>query len=290
MIVQGLYRGFIRLLFPDLAREMAEEGVFVLDLSNPVGSLEEADFIRIEDNGADVTIFAFSGPDVLYAGHSKHHFMGVVKRLARKFGGANFVFLSDCQRMGFMTRPDGQPGGLEFYSDVVKETMKRLNASHNVGIGSSFGGSAAHVIGYECGFQQIITFSAVFTADSYLSLRSVLKTIFNIRGLYVEPRGYLEILIVTLSTSYFYNQIKRRLGRESIVDVVGLYRALEKKPLVSLYYGQYAPPDAAQVVLMRDFPEVKTVPVPTGRHNTPGFLYRQGTLGQVIAEDISAAL
>ncbi len=280
----------MRLFFPDLVKEMELEGEFKIDAADPVASLEDADYMRIEDNGADVTIFAFSSIDVLYAGHSRYHLMGVIKRLGRRFGGANFVFLRDCQRLGFHLHPDGSPGGLEFYEEVVKTAMKDLGAAHNVAIGSSFGGSVAHHMAYRCAMQQVITFSALFDTRSYLTFMCFLKTVFNLRQLVREPRGYIEIILVTCSTSWIYNVLKRKVGAENVVAPLAEYRALKTKPAITLFYGQYAPPDAKQAMLMQDFPDVKLAPVPTGRHNSPGFLYGERKLGKVIADEISDAL
>ncbi len=286
MLKEFIVKSITTFVFPDLVKEMKEEGTFHLDPEKPVASLEEADFIRIEDHGGAVTIFAFTGPDVLYAGHSRYHLMGVIKRLDRKFGGANFVFLRDPQRLGFMLQPDGSPGGLAFYTKIVRETMERLGATHNVAIGSSFGGSVAHYIAYTCGMQQVITFGAMFNTDSYLGWRTILGTLLHVKQIFKEPRGYFEILLVTISTSWCFQMIQERIGQENLVDLVAQYRDLEQKPAITLFYGEDAPPDVAQARLMRVFPEVKQIPLPTGRHNTPGFLYAKGTLGKYIAEEI----
>jgi hypothetical protein len=290
MIKDFIFKTAVRLVFPELLKEMELEGTFELDPDNPLSSLEDADFIRIEDNGADVTLFAFSGIDVLYAGHSRYHLMAVVKRLGRKFGGANFVFLRDCRRLGFMLRPDGKPGGWDFYAEVVAKAAKDLGASHNVTIGSSYGGSIAHHMAYRCGLQQVITFSAMFNANSYLGMRNILRALFNLKQLVREPQGYFEILLVTLSTSWCFRMLKKTVGLEEAPDLVADYAALETKPAVTLYYGEASPPDAAQAQLMACFPEVRRIPVPTGRHNVAGYLYGKGTLGSAITDEISAAL
>ena len=143
---------------------------------------------------------------------------------------------------------------------------------------------------YRCGMQQVITFSALFNAHSYLGFGSFFRTLFNLKQLFREPRGYLEILLVTLSTGWCYHMLKSKVGLENLDDLVTEYGKLRHKPAVTLYYGQYAPPDAAQARLMTRYPEIKLVPVPTAGHNTPGFLYARGKLGSAIADEISAAL
>lgn len=289
-MLEFFYKIIMRLVFPNLVREMKLEGNFSLDASNPVASLEEADIIRVEDNQADVTIFVFTGLDVLYAGHSKHHMMGVLKRLARKLGGANLVFLRDPQRLAFLLRPDGQPGGIDFYESVVRQTMARLGAAHNVAIGSSVGGAVAHGLAYRCGMQQVITFSALFKADHYVHPSNILRSLFNLRGFFKDPRGYLEILMVTLSTSWIHRSITKRAGYDGVEDPITTFRKIEQPPFVTLFYGEFAPPDAAQAMLMHGLPNVKLVPLPTSGHNTPGYLYKQRALGKAIGDEIAAVL
>ena len=288
MIQEIIFKVASRIFLPDLVKQMKAEGMYHMKTEAPVASLEDADFMYIEDNQADVTIVTFTGPDVLYMGHSKHHLLGVIKRAARRFGGANLVFLRDPQRVGFMLRPDGEQGGLEYYAGVVQETMERLGASHNVAIGASWGGSVAHYIAYRCGMDQVITFSALYNTNTYLGWRNTLKSVLNLKLLFQESAAYFEVLTVTVSTWWCFEDIKKKVKGE-VPDLIEMYRGLEKKPVMTLYYGAHALPDAGQSKLMRVFPEVKQVPLPTGRHNIPGYLYGRKQLDKVIAAEISAA-
>jgi hypothetical protein len=216
--------------------------------------------------------------------------MGVLKRLARKLGGANFVFLRDPQRMAFLLQPDGAPGGIDFYENIVRQTMTKLGASHNVSIGSSVGGAVAHGLAYRCGMQQVITFSALFKAEHYVKPSNILRSLFNIRGLVRDPKGYVEILMITLSTSWCHRNIVKRAGYDNIEDPITTFQKLASPPIVTLYFGEFAPPDAAQAMLMKGLPNVKLVPLPTAGHNTSGYLYRHRTLGKEIAGEIESAL
>lgn len=288
MIQEAIFRVATRLFLPDLARQMREEGTFHLRTEDPVASLEEADFMYTEDNGADVTIVTFTGPDILYMGHSRHHLMGVIKRAARRFGGANLIFLRDPQRVGFMLRPDGGQDGFDFYADILRETLDRLGASYNVAIGASWGGSIAHIMAPRCGMDQVITFSPFFNTDSYIGVTKAARALFNIPQLFREPRGYVETLTVTVAAGWCLKMVKDKVEQE-LPDIVDFYRDLETPPAITIYYGEHSPPDASQAQLMKDISGVKLAPLPTGRHNTPGYLYAQRRLGKVIADEILAA-
>jgi len=288
LIQEAVFRIATRLMLPDLARQMQEEGTFHLRADDPVASLEEAEFMHVDDNAADVTIVTFTGPDVLYMGHSRHHLMGVIKRAARRFGGANLIFLRDPQRVGFMLRPDGSQDGFDFYIGVLEDMLNRMGASHNVAIGASWGGSIAHYVGCRCPIDQVITFSPFFQTSSYVGIGNAARALLNAPQLFREPRGYVETLSVSVAAGWCLNMVKQKVNQE-IPDLIETYQRSEARPRAAIYYGEYSQPDAEQARLMNRFPEVTLKPLPTGRHNTPGYLYAQRRLGKVIAEEILAA-
>jgi len=287
LIQEAIFRLATRIMLPDLVEQMKAEGAFHLKIADPEATLEESEYLIIEDNQADVTIVTFTGPDILYMGHSRHHLRGVLKRAARRFGGANLVFLRDPQRLGFMLRPDGSPGGMEYYAGLVRDTLERLGASHNVAVGASWGGSIAHYIACLCGMHQVITFSPMYKPDPYLGMRGLLRSCLSLKLLVREPRAYSEVIVVTLSAWWCYKRVCERAGGD-LPDISRTYRDMNPRPGMSLYYGVSAHGDAWQSKLMEEFAEVKHVPLPTGRHNTPGYLYAQRQLDKIIATEILA--
>lgn len=283
-LLNKLFRTAMRLLMPDLARQLQQEGVFVVDPA-AAAAAGQPEFLRIEDRGADLTIFAFSGLDVLYAGLARFEFQGTLRRLGQE---ANLVFVRDLHRAGFHLRPDGEPGGLAFFEREIRAVMDRLGASRNIAIGSSIGGAAAFYFGTRCGMQQAIIFGAAFELDAFTAPRMVLRTLFDVKKLFTEPRAYVEMIVVTLSAAWGKRQLVRRFGHDGVARPLETYRGASPRPAVSLIYGATAWPDARQAGLLREMdPAAHLVPLPTGRHNTPSFLKQRGQLAEALAAAIA---
>lgn len=285
-VINSIFRVSTRLFLPDLARQMEAEGTFQID-ANPEGALCEADYMRVEDFGADTTIFVFSGLDILYAGLARYEFQKVLRQIGVR---ANFVFLRDCQRSGFFVRPDGEPGGEAFYEDLIATLIERLGSSHNIALGSSIGGTSAIMYGTRCGMQHIITFGAPFEIDVYTKPRRFLRSLFDIKKLFTEPLGYMEILLVTVASGWAVRQILNRADLEKVPDLIGEFRNAPVRPQVSAFYGATAWPDVEQAQYLDGFSEVTLLPVPTGRHNSPAFMKKKGYFATSIAREIERHL
>lgn len=280
-IKNRIFQGAMKLFMPDLAKQMAAEGVFDLDNAN------QADWMRVEDNGADVTIFAFSGLDVLYAGLARYEFQNALRTLNMK---ANYVFLRDVHRIGFHLKPDGSPDGHDFYAAEINRVKRELGASHNIAIGSSIGGSVAFYLGARCGLEQLVIFGPAFTLDGFTHPSVFSRTLFGVRQLLREPRAYFELLVVTLSAMWAVKQLTKRFGAENIVRPLDTYAALERKPVVTLYYGETAWPDVRHANMLPASDCVQHVALPTGRHNTPAFLKQRGELSAALTNAITWGL
>lgn len=274
------FRGALALFMPDLARQMRAEGVF------DAGPLSDADCVLVEDHGADLTLVAFSGLDVLYAGLARYEFQNTLRALGRK---ANFVFVRDPHRMGFHLRPDGAPGGLAHYEDALHDALERLGAARNVAIGSSIGGSAAFHFGTRCRMDQILIFGAAFEVDAFTRPRVLLRTLLDLPKLLREPRAYFEMLVVTAGAAWAGRNLRRRFGAENVANPLRAYDEAEFRPEVTLFYGETAWPDAAQARKLAAYPGARVVPLPTGRHNTPAFLKARGELADRIAAELARA-
>lgn len=272
------YRCGMRIFMPDLARQMAQEGIFALPKPGDEGSRE---FMRVENNGADTTIFAFSGLDVLYAGLARYEFQKVLRQLGAP---ANLVFIRDIHRMGFHLKPDGTPGGIPYYAESIRRTKAQLGAHRNIAIGSSIGGSAAFSFGALCGMDELVIFGAAFNLDGFTAPEALRRVLCDWRLLFCEPRAYVELLIVTLAARWARANMARQLGEGHIVQPLELYAGAPAKPAITLLFGERSKPDSAQAQLIKDFPNTQLIPLPTGRHNTPAFLKQRGELTARIAE------
>lgn len=275
-------RVFLRIFMPDLAQRMDAEGQFTVQ-DDAASALQEANYMLVEDRGAPITIFIFSGLDVLYAGLARYEFQGVVRKLGVE---ANLVFLRDCQRAAFFVTPDGKPGGDVFYEGVINEVKARLGAKHNIALGSSIGGTSAIIYGSRCNFDHIISFGAPFEIDVYSRPRRILVSLFDVKKFFREPSGYWEMLLVTTASLWAVREILRRAQIKKIPDIVGDYLRKEKRPFISAFYGETAWPDVEQVQYLKDIPEVTLLPVATGRHNTPVVLKKRGVFSETMAREI----
>jgi pimeloyl-ACP methyl ester carboxylesterase len=220
---------------------------------------------------------------VLYAGLARYEFQKVLHSLNLQ---ANFVFVRDVHRIGFHLRPDGSPGGLAFYEEHLRDVMQRLGSSRNIAIGSSIGGGAALYFGTRCAMSQLIIFGAAFTLDGFTAPGTLLKTIFDVKKIFVEPRAYAEMLIVSISALWGSRQLAKRFGAENVARPLDVYRAAEPRPMVTLFYGATAWPDVRQAAMLGAIPGTTLIPLPTGRHNTPSFLKQHGRLADAIAQAI----
>ena len=286
-VKNALYRCGMRVFMPDLARQMAQEGNLALPRDGallPDGSASAPEFMQVEDNGANVTIFAFSGLDVLYAGLARYEFGRVLHQLDIE---ANLVFVRDVHRMGFQLKPDGTVGGPAFYAAELLHVKNRLGARRNIAIGSSIGGSAAFLFGTLCEMDEVILFGAAFNLDGFAAPSMLRRTALNWRQLLAEPRAYVELLIVTLAARWARKNFARRVGEENISRPLEIFKRAAVKPAVTLFYGVESLPDKSQAMLIRSCPKTCLVPLPTGRHNTPAFLKKQGTLAAHIAEALN---
>jgi len=273
-------RWTVGLFMPDLARQMQAEGLF----EKPQAG-ETPEYLVVEDNGADITIFSFSGFDVLYAGFARFEFQRVLKEIGCK---ANLVFLRDLNRTGFHATPDNNLGGLEFYEREVREVMERLGASRNVAIGSSSGGAAALWFSTRCKMDEAIVFGAALTADGFLRPRLLLSSLLNLRQLVREPAAYFELMVVALGAWWGGRPLGKRFGNDALMDPLGAYqRNQPDHPRVTFYYGMHSPTDAWHAHMMKEFQNVRLMPLPTGRHNTPAYLKERGQLAHALQAGMS---
>lgn len=276
-------RLILSIFMRDLKQQMEIEGTLDLE-EDPSQPLEKADYMRVEDNGADTTIFIFSGLDVLYAGLARFEFQRVLQQINCD---ANFVFLRDVHRMAFLLKPDGTEGGTDFYMGEIERVRKELGTKRAIAMGSSIGGSVAFYLGTKLNFDKVIIFGAAFNEDAFNKPSRMLYTFFDMPKLFTEPKAYFELIIVTLAAAWGKRQLESRFNLEELMRPLDALAETEQKPEFRLYYGGTAWPDAAQAQMLIDVhPEAELVALPTGRHNTPAFLKQKGKLAEAISTGI----
>jgi hypothetical protein len=248
----------------------------------------EEEYVLIEDRGSDVTLFSFAGMAVLFAGMPTFEFRRLLAKQDRNY---NLVFFRDVHRMAYHVSPSGGMDGLAFYEDKVRGIMERLGSTYNVALGASAGGGAAFYFGTRCGMDQIVAFSPGFPGSVYTRPLQQLQTYGNIPRLITDPTAYVEVALVTLGCVWAGRALRTHKAAGQVWNVRETYRSFrEPRPRATIFYGAQCPPDRYQADRMREFPEVKLVPLPCARHNCAAYLKQRGQLGEAIFGEVEEGL
>lgn len=285
-ILDTIFKWTLKIIQPAEAKRMEQDGA--LALPKIAGALpEDMDFVYIDDQGADLTVFAFSGMDSLFAGRARYEFRKFFSLLEMP---CNLVCFRDPRTAAFHVGFDGVTPGIDYYSEKVSEVMAQLGARYNVALGSSSGGQAAFAFGTRCKMDKIIAFSPAFPHSVYRSPRNALKSLLSIDNLFREPQAYIETMIVTIAVTWMEDVTARRARLNvplKIWDTWGWYEgAGDDRPPASVYYGKRSRPDSRQARMLSQFPQVTLNPVDTARHNVPAFLLQRDQLQEVIGSEL----
>jgi hypothetical protein len=284
VIKDKLYKALARKFVPAWANDLKTEGIFHHMVGGNIEEVPESEYILVEDNRADVTIFVFSGLDGLFAAGPRFEFKNAFSKLEQE---CNLVFVRELRGMFYHVAPNGHVDGLAFYERKISEIMKRLGATHNISTGFSVGGTAAFYFGTKCGMDKIIGFGPAFPLTVYNAPMSILRSLCNFRSMFYEFSGYTEVLLVSIWCLLSGHRLKKVLGEKPAWDVMRVYRdAAHARPQATIIYGTYALPDVRQASMMREFDEVRFLAIETGYHNVPGELKKRGQLGPVLLNEV----
>lgn len=281
-----IFKWTLKIIQPAEARRMEQDGA--LALPKVSGALpEDMDFVYIDDQGADLTVFAYSGMDSLFAGRARYEFRKLFSSLDVP---CNLVCFRDPRTVAFHIGFDGVTPGIDYYSARTKEIMEQLGARYNVALGSSSGGQAAFAFATRCKMDKIIAFAPAFPHSVYRAPMNVVKSLLNLRNLFTEPQAYIETLIVTIAVIWMEDVTARRARLAEplkIWDTWSWYEAAgDERPPASVYYGQRSLPDVRQARMLSQFPQVTLTAVDTARHNCPAVLLKRGQLQDVLAAEL----
>lgn len=247
---------------------------------------EEADrFIEIDNRGSEVTIFAFAGLAAQFAGLPTFEFRRVLNRCCPD---SNRVFVRDVRRLSYHLTPEGEPDGLEFYEEQVRQAMDSLGARYHVALGTSVGGSAALYFGARCQMDQVIAFSPAYPLTIYCTAWSQLRTYLDLARLVRSREAYKELAIVTLGAWMCYLRLRRLVGKRRIWPVIETYRQSNPRPKATVFYSAGCRPDVYQATLLDGLGELRRVAIPTAMHNCAGFLKSRDELADTILREIQS--
>jgi pimeloyl-ACP methyl ester carboxylesterase len=279
----ALFRWGARRLVPAWAKEMDDEGIFRLRAQQALAQIDEREYLVVEDVGADVTLFAFSGLDGLFGVAPRFEFRGLLSKLEYP---CNLVFVRELRGFWYHLAPDGSPEGLAYFERRLSEVMAQLGARHNMAMGFSAGGSAAFYFGTRCGMQKILAFSPAFPVSVYTSAKAQLLHYLNLKKLVTDPAAYCEVAAVMNWGLLSEHRMAKVVEPERQWDVLATYRDCPKRPRATLVYGRGCRQDATQAGLLAGFPEVKPVAVAAGCHNVPGYLKQRGELASLVVQEL----
>jgi hypothetical protein len=282
-IARFIIRRFVPKEVVDAVEYELDQGMF----TEHARSATLPEHVLIEDRGADVTVFSYAGGALLFAGQPTFEFRKLLMNHGDDF---NLVFMRDIHRLAYHLRPEGGPGGLEFYEQETRRVMAQLKSKRYVALGDSVGGCAAIYYATKCGMDHAIAMSPPCPFYCYLEPMMQLKAYFDVLLLLRSWAEYYEVAFITFATNFVEMAIKRVVGKESIWRLPEVYLEAKKRPSLTLFYGDRCRPDTRIALMYKDQPDVKLVAVPTAVHNTGDWMKRQGTLGQVVLDEIHRGL
>ncbi len=266
-----------KLLAPGVAHAMENDG-----------SLDNEKYVLIDDRGADVTLFCFSGFAALFGGLPAFEFGKILNRTEIE---CNHVFVRDIRRMAYCVAPDGQHNGLEFFEEKVNEIKESLGATHNIAIGASLGGNAAMHFATRCNMDKAIAFGPTLDSHAYTRRDVWLKTLFDLPLLLRTPTAHLQTFSLVLAGTYLGKRLTKDFGPTMARYPLGAYAESEgERPPVTAFHGNGCRPDVEVAKWLSTMPDVKVVPLDTPFHNCTGYLKRQGRLSDVLKEEIEGAI
>ncbi len=273
------FRTVLQIFFPHIAASIRREhldGAFEAGKDSSAAPAHQL----VIDQGSKTTIVSFSSAALLHAGQSTREFEAFFERYG---AGYNLVFFRDVHRSAYHLTPDGEPTGRAFYEAELRATLRSLGSERHIAIGDSAGAAAAIYFGTRCGFDQIIAFSPPFPLRRWISPLAQLRAYFDLPLLIREPAAYWEHVVLAFTPIFWlYLPIALRCGFRNIWNPIADYRAAERRPKLTVFYGEGSRPEREILRPLKGLPEVEMRPLPTAKHFCMVQLARSGQLGPAI--------
>lgn len=241
--------------------------------------------IEIRQRGSEVTVVSFAGIAALHGGMVNYEFTELLRKLSWE---PNVVFVRDPLCACYHLRPDGTPGGLDYYAEAVESAVRSTGAKHVVAIGTSIGGMAALTFGSRLAFDQVIAFSPTWPPERYFLDGSARARLERIRLLFREPGVFFERLLLAQMARVSARRLERTVGRENILDLEKALASSTTLPRISMMYGRGCAPDVATAEALHRITGAEIVALDTSMHNSTAHLKRTGQLVPAILERVDS--
>jgi len=282
-IARFIIRRFVPKEVVDAIEHEVESGMFAKRRE----SQELPEHMLIEDRGADTTIFSFAGGALLFAGQPSFEFRKLLTSHREDF---NLVFLRDIHRLAYHLRPEGGPGGLDFYEREVNRAMDQVGSKRHIALGDSVGGSAALYFGTRCRMDHVIALSPPCPFSAWLEPKMQLMAYTDLPLLFRSWEEFYEVAFLTFATNFVNIGIRRVVGKGGTWCFPEVYLEAENRPSATIFYGARCRPDRRIAKCYEGQPDVRLVALDTAVHNTGAWLKNRGELADVLGADIDIAL
>lgn len=231
--------------------------------------------IEVRDRGSDVTVVSFAGIAALHGGMVNYEFTDLLKRFAFE---PNVVFVRDPLCSCYHLTPEGKPGGLDFYAEVVRDAVQKLGGRQVVAVGTSIGGMAAISLGHRLEFDQVIAFSPSWPPPRYFLERGPRAAWKRLGMLFKNPAAWMERILLAQMARVSARRLHRTVGKAGILDLEAELESAHSLPRITVFYGEGCGPDVLTAQAMARSASAETVALPTPMHNTSAFMKSRGTL------------
>lgn len=244
-------------------------------------------YVLVDDRKSAVTIFAFAGGVGRFGGMPVFEF----RNLLLKHGGSfNLVFIRDVWRVFYHLTPDRKPNGLDFFADLINQSIKELGSTYHVALGGCMGGSASLYFGARCGMNQVISFNPIFPLVQNVSPAAVMKDLMDVKTLAKNPGGFCTRAILLGALKRGLRRTARGVGWDHIVPMRDAYKPGGPYPRTTIFYPKFAPYEEREVQYFAQFPGAEIIGLPTVIHSTPRYLKKHGQLAAAITERVNRGL
>ena len=94
--------------------------------------------------------------------------------------------------------------------------------------------------------------------------------------------------MITLFSVLARRELRKHVGESGIVDPVRTYLQADARPQATLFFGERCRPDRTIAAMLSEAPEARCVSFPTGRHILWTPIARQGSIAQLIADELES--
>lgn len=241
--------------------------------------------IEVRDRGSEVTVVSFAGIAALHGGMVNYEFTDLLKRFAFE---PNVVFVRDPLCSCYHLTPDGEPGGLDYYAELVDEAVERLGGRQVVAVGTSIGGMAAITLGHRLRFDQVIAFSPSWPPPRYFLEPGPKAAWTRFKMLFKHPAAWLERLLLAQMAFVSARRLEAAVGTAGVLDLEAELERARRVPRITVFYGEGCVPDVRTAEAMARVASAEIVGLPTPMHNTSGYMKANGTLIPAIVSRVES--